>query len=448
MRDWTGEAMNTPDARVLVLTELFQPTKGGTAVWFDEVYRRMGGAGTHILTADVPGAEEHDRASPNTIHRLGLKRSPWLRPESLPVYLEFFLKTLSVGWRHPVTQIHAGRVLPEGLVAVRAGRLLRLPVVIYAHGEEITTWRQPRRVKAMREAYCDAQLVIANSEFTRGLLLDMGVQPERVVIINPGVDTERFRPGLDGSKLRASLGLKPEAKLILSVGRLSRRKGFDYVMQSVPELVRRGLDVHHAVIGKGEDADYLAGIRAASEMPERIHLLVNPSEHSPEACGAVTPLPETAFSPAAAPEAQPRPEAIAAAPVTAAPAVKATRPAESAPASGPAAEDTLRVHVGLLETLMNLAGELVLSRNQLRAAVAQDNRTLLAAVDQRVNQVTSELQDVIMQTRLQPVGNVFSKFPRVVRDLSRALGKEIELDIRGKDVAMDKTMIEIGRAHV
>ena len=51
---------------------------------------------------------------------------------------------------------------------------------------------------------------------------------------------------------------------------------------------------------------------------------------------------------------------------------------------------------------MNLAGELVLSRNQLRAAVAQDNRALLAAVDQRVNQVTSELQDVIMQTRLQP----------------------------------------------
>ncbi|HEY9194595.1 MAG TPA: glycosyltransferase family 4 protein, partial [Methyloversatilis sp.] len=125
----------------------------------------------------------------------------------------------------------------------------------------------------MTEAYCGAQLVIANSDFTRDLLLDMGVSPERVIIINPGVDTERFRPGLDGSGLRASLGLAPTAKLILSVGRLSRRKGFDYVMQSVPELVRRGLDVHHAVIGKGEDAEYLAGIRAASETPERIHLL-------------------------------------------------------------------------------------------------------------------------------------------------------------------------------
>lgn len=176
--------------------------------------------------------------------------------------------------------------------------------------------------------------------------------------------------------------------------------------------------------------------------PNRIHLLVNPSEQSPEASEAAVPPPEAVHSPAALPEAKPHPEAIAVAPVTAAPAVKAARPSESAPPSGAATEDTLRVHVGLLETLMNLAGELVLSRNQLRAAVAQDNRTLLAAVDQRVNQVTSELQDVIMQTRLQPVGNVFSKFPRVVRDLSRSLGKEIELDIRGKDVAMDKTMIE------
>jgi two-component system chemotaxis sensor kinase CheA len=91
---------------------------------------------------------------------------------------------------------------------------------------------------------------------------------------------------------------------------------------------------------------------------------------------------------------------------------------------------------------MNLAGELVLSRNQLNAAVAQDNAQLLYSAAQRVNQVTSELQDVIMQTRLQPIGNVFAKFPRVVRDLSHSLGKEIQLDIEGKDVALDKTLIE------
>jgi two-component system chemotaxis sensor kinase CheA len=106
------------------------------------------------------------------------------------------------------------------------------------------------------------------------------------------------------------------------------------------------------------------------------------------------------------------------------------------------ADETLRVHVGLLETLMNLAGELVLSRNQLRAAVSQNHPQTLAAAEQRIDQVTSELQNVIMQTRLQPMGNVFAKFPRVVRDLARTLGKDIELDIQGKEVALDRSLIE------
>ena len=105
-------------------------------------------------------------------------------------------------------------------------------------------------------------------------------------------------------------------------------------------------------------------------------------------------------------------------------------------------EDTIRVHVGILETLVNLAGELVLGRNQLRASIAQKNARALAAADQRINQVTSELQDVIMQTRLQPIGNVFGKFPRMVRDLAAALHKDIQLDIHGKDVALDQSLIE------
>lgn len=91
---------------------------------------------------------------------------------------------------------------------------------------------------------------------------------------------------------------------------------------------------------------------------------------------------------------------------------------------------------------MNLAGELVLSRNQLREAVVQNDRRALAATSQRINLVTSELQDAIMQTRMQPIGNVFGKFPRVVRDIAHAMNKEIDLDIRGKDVELDKSLIE------
>lgn len=105
-------------------------------------------------------------------------------------------------------------------------------------------------------------------------------------------------------------------------------------------------------------------------------------------------------------------------------------------------EETLRVNVTLLENLMNLAGELVLGRNQLRVAISQNNAQSLSIADQRLNHVTTELQAAIMQTRLQPVGNVFSKFTRVVRDMAKTLGKEIQVDIRGKEVELDRSLIE------
>ena len=105
-------------------------------------------------------------------------------------------------------------------------------------------------------------------------------------------------------------------------------------------------------------------------------------------------------------------------------------------------ETTLRVHVSLLDSLMNLAGELVLSRNQLLQTIGSDDLRNAEAVGQRIDLITSELQEAIMLTRMQPIGNVFSKFPRVVRDLSKKLNKTIDLTIVGKDVELDKTIIE------
>lgn len=191
---------------------------------------------------------------------------------------------------------------------------------------------------------------------------------------------------------------------------------------------------------------------------ERIHLLFNPREQGPQAEPVpVAPVAESSPPPSpdpmpavvadvAAPPAVEETKAVAVggAPESGSPPQKATAPGgkSTALAQSPTVDETLRVNVGLLENLMNLAGELVLSRNQLRAAVVGDNRTLLSSADQRINQVTAELQDVIMQTRLQPIGNIFAKFPRVVRDMAQKLGKEIELDVRGKDVALDKTLIE------
>lgn len=137
--------------------------------------------------------------------------------------------------------------------------------------------------------------------------------------------------------------------------------------------------------------------------------------------------------------------AAATAPVasTAPVAVPNLVPAEVASSHEPAAADAnIRVPVGVLDRLMNLAGELVLSRNQLLQALNASTQAGLDTIAARVDQVTSELQEAIMQTRMQPLAHVFSRFPRVVRDLSARLGKHVDLHIHGKEVEVDKSIIE------
>jgi len=243
------------DSRYLVLTELFLPTKGGTAVWFAEVYPRLGGKDTHIVTAAVPGSEEVDATHPNTIHRLRLERVPWLKPESLMMYLRLFACALGLAATQRFVAIHAGRALPEGLVAWLAGRLTGHKVVIYAHGEELTTWGRGGKFKAMRFALRHADTVIANSDFTRDTLISTGVDASCIELINPGVDVDRFRPGLPCDDLKRRIGLAPGQKLILSVGRMQQRKGFDMAIRSVAALRAQGIDLRYALIGIGEQLD-------------------------------------------------------------------------------------------------------------------------------------------------------------------------------------------------
>ena len=107
-----------------------------------------------------------------------------------------------------------------------------------------------------------------------------------------------------------------------------------------------------------------------------------------------------------------------------------------------AAVETIRVGVNLLDRLMNLVGELVLARNQLLQFSNSLQDTGFQAVSQRMNLIATELQEEVMKTRMQPIGNVWNKFPRTVRDLALTCGKQIQLEMEGQDTELDRTIIE------
>ena len=260
--------------RLLMITELFLPTKGGSAVSFDDDFRRLGGKEVHILTADVPGAVEFDRNHPNSIHRLAMKRYEWLKPESLFIYTKLFLRSLWLTVTRRITAIFAGRALPEGLVALAVARLTGRPVLIYAHGEELTGWGRGRKFKAMCFAMKNADWILSNSDNTRDVLATLiGVDPRRIAVIYPTVDENRFRPGLPFDDLRTSMSLTGNKKLILSIGRLMLRKGFDNVIRVLPVLLEQGLDIEYALIGIGDDMDYLQQLACELNLKDRVHFL-------------------------------------------------------------------------------------------------------------------------------------------------------------------------------
>lgn len=117
------------------------------------------------------------------------------------------------------------------------------------------------------------------------------------------------------------------------------------------------------------------------------------------------------------------------------------------PDAGPPApvESSVRVDLHLLDRLMNLVGELVLARNQLLLEVASSNFVDLPATAQRLNHVTTELQEQVMKTRMQPIGSLWNKLPRLTRDVAAACGKSVRLDLEGAETELDRSIIEAMR---
>ncbi len=122
---------------------------------------------------------------------------------------------------------------------------------------------------------------------------------------------------------------------------------------------------------------------------------------------------------------------------------------EADPASGQpavpgqtAADRTIRLDVALLDQLMNLVGELVLARNQILQFANSTEESGLLVTSQRLNLITTELQEGVMKTRMQQIGNIWSKLPRTVRDLALACGKQVRVEMEGKETELDKTLIE------
>ena len=230
-----------PSQGLLLLSELFPPAIGGSAVLFGEIYSRVEVPVT-VLSEGV-GMDDYGIRSPRALLR----------------YLRLALRLRGSARR--VAMIHCGRALPEGLAAFICRRFGGPRYACWAHGEDIATALTSRELTLlMRMVYRGADVTFANSVNTRGMLRELGIAADRLEIVYPGVDTQRFRPEVDATEIRQRVAPNGET-VLLSVGRLQTRKGHDLMIQAVRQLTREPhRSLRYVIVGDGLERSRLEAL--------------------------------------------------------------------------------------------------------------------------------------------------------------------------------------------
>ncbi|MGK7910096.1 MAG: glycosyltransferase family 4 protein [Synechococcus sp.] len=272
-------------ASILVVTRTFLPQEGGIEEY---VYDRCTRDSKRVvvLAADCPGARSFDRSQPFTIYR-------WPNPEFLKKSLigkvtrQLFCMVFSVimglflYWKYRFKYIEwcHGYDFPSILVL---GYLLPIRYFVYLHGNDLLCPLRNRLFKSVfRWTLNRSSGVVCNSWFTRSYLLNSVSITSQAYVINPTVRPSKF--GLSsmysssaegsGAAVRQKFGIPTDSVVILTVGRLIKRKGFDRVISQIPSLLSKGLDVHYLICGRGKMEQDLRALANSLNVEDRVHFV-------------------------------------------------------------------------------------------------------------------------------------------------------------------------------
>ena len=257
---------------ILLLSQLFPPAIGGSAVLLEAVYSRQG-TQVVVLTDGATAGPVPARAERITLVHRPLETTHWglLDPKGLAHHVRVAWETRKLGSRGEVI-VHCARALPEGVAAWLSRRLGGPLYVCWSHGEDLAMAQHSREFTIMTRRIClDAAANIANSHSTGRMLEALGVPPARIHVVHPGVDVARFRPEVDGSAIRARFAADP-VTLLLSVGRLQRRKGHDLAIAAVARL-GPSIPVKYLIVGDGEERRRLEALAVEVSVQDRVHFL-------------------------------------------------------------------------------------------------------------------------------------------------------------------------------
>ncbi|MBF0236244.1 MAG: glycosyltransferase family 4 protein [SAR324 cluster bacterium] len=263
----------------LLITDRFLPHKGGSRIYYYEIARRM----------HIPVLTSHEQDSKNFDQQQSFQifRHWGIRPDytgkfkpSNPVgnillnYLPplFWMVVWSMYYAKKLKpeMIHAGGYQFAGMAALVTGKLWKIPFVVYAHGEELLAARGSRYLRYYTNwVFQGADKVIANSEYTRNLLVQQGVPLDKIQIVNPGISEVFFEKLTMPHETLKRYQLEHK-KVLLSVGRLTPRKGHLKVLQALPKILLEHPDLCYVIAGTGDEQTVLANYVKKNQLSNHV----------------------------------------------------------------------------------------------------------------------------------------------------------------------------------
>ena len=274
-------------AKTLLLSEIFPPAVGGSGRLFWEVYSRLPAGRVVVAAGDRPGAAEFDRTHSLNVVRLPMQLGDrGLRTwAGLKYYWRLAWAVRRLVKEHEIDMLHCGRNLPEGFVGYLANKLCGVPYLFWTHGEDIGVSRGSREMTWMtRRVTATATAAVANSFNTRRMLLEEWGYPDgKIRVIQPGVDAAKFVPAAPDAAFRARMGWAGRT-VLLTVGRLQKRKGHDVMIRALPAVRAAHPNVLYAVVGTGEEEASLKALAAETGVADAVRFVGGVSDEEMVRC--------------------------------------------------------------------------------------------------------------------------------------------------------------------
>ncbi len=270
----------------ILITENFPPKVGGSGRWFWEVYSRLNIATILVVAGNDENAAQFDATHDLHCYRWPLTMKNWgiLSLSAASNYVKLFFMLRKILKCHDISAIHCGRGLPEGLLAWMACKWFRIPYLCYVHGEELPTYHSSRELNFLSLlVYSNARLIIVNSQNTKKLFRHYTGIENNVYVMHPGVNTNYFTPIVPNWENRQQLGWNGK-KVILTVGRLQKRKGHDHVILAIKHIRKRISNILYAIVGAGEEQGYLESLVESEGVEDYVQFLGKIEDKTMLAC--------------------------------------------------------------------------------------------------------------------------------------------------------------------